>query len=413
MLAYLGSLFPPVVHRDIKPSNVIIDLHASNGNNEKSPRVSLVDFGGVNATAAATAPGTIAGGPGSTIVGTFGYMAPEQFSGLADLRTDLYAAGATILSAVTGISPAELPRKRLKIDLDGLFSERERATLGRVFPVMQRLLEPAPEDRFESAASALAALVGDNGLTPMSMRNGGDERLQMLLGDTTTLSAEEIDVLRAELFNLVHSKSPEKDSGRSTRTAFGLMSWWRRGRRALRRPAGTRVIVDRDMANRLLCVTIPPPGFSAETLYSAAFALAWNAILASWTVGVVLGGGGALLTSLFSAPFWFVGAKLAGVPLADLRGTTCLLVSNGVGKKRPIYFFRLASTGPWGGRRVIEGDARDLYGATIEKQRHDEGYFSTSLVLLEGTRTHLISGALVPVEEDWLRDEINDFLGVA
>jgi serine/threonine protein kinase len=66
ILAYLHALRPPVIHRDIKPSNLIID---------NDGRVHLIDFGAVRDVMQDTVGG------GSTVAGTFGYMAPEQLVG--------------------------------------------------------------------------------------------------------------------------------------------------------------------------------------------------------------------------------------------------------------------------------------------------------------------------------------------
>ena len=82
ILIYLHSFSPPIIHRDIKPQNII------RSNNCK---VFLVDFGAV----ADSYHNTITGG--STVVGTFGYMAPEQFRGNALPATDLYGLGTTLL----------------------------------------------------------------------------------------------------------------------------------------------------------------------------------------------------------------------------------------------------------------------------------------------------------------------------
>lgn len=40
---------------------------------------------------------------GSTIIGTYGYMAPEQFRGQAQPASDLYGLGATLLFLISGI----------------------------------------------------------------------------------------------------------------------------------------------------------------------------------------------------------------------------------------------------------------------------------------------------------------------
>src|SRR6185295_17407053 len=72
-------------------------------------KIALVDFGGV--LDAARERG------GSTIVGTFGYMAPEQLHGQVIAATDLYALGATIVALAGGVEPEDVPRKGLRMDL--------------------------------------------------------------------------------------------------------------------------------------------------------------------------------------------------------------------------------------------------------------------------------------------------------
>jgi len=138
ILIYLQKLTPPVFHRDLKPQNLI---------GGKDGKVYLVDFGAVQNTYRSTFS------YGSTVVGTFGYMAPEQFQGQALPATDLYGLGATLLFLLTHRSPADLPTDRLKI------SFRKRVHISEQFADwLEKMLEPDAEDRFVSAASALAAL---------------------------------------------------------------------------------------------------------------------------------------------------------------------------------------------------------------------------------------------------------------
>jgi len=139
VLVYLGERTPPVIHRDIKPDNVLVRTDGS---------IALVDFGAARA-AAGSAQG------GSTTVGTYGYMAPEQLHGEATPATDIYGLACTLLFLLTGRPPTDLPRHKLRIDFDA--DVRVTDAFARW---LHKALEPAPEDRFPSARAARAALRG-------------------------------------------------------------------------------------------------------------------------------------------------------------------------------------------------------------------------------------------------------------
>jgi eukaryotic-like serine/threonine-protein kinase len=140
ILSYLQTFSPPIIHRDLKPQNLLWS---------ESGEIYLVDFGAVRDTYHLTITG------GSTIVGTYGYMAPEQFRGQAVLATDLYGLATTLLYLKSGQDPADLPVKQMKIDF------RERVKLSTDFANwIDRLLEPIPEDRYRNADRALDYLHG-------------------------------------------------------------------------------------------------------------------------------------------------------------------------------------------------------------------------------------------------------------
>src|SRR5690349_1855619 len=137
ILDYLHTRTPPVVHRDLKPSNIV---RAPDG------KIALVDFGGV--LDAARDRG------GSTIVGTFGYMAPEQLHGQVTAATDIYGLGATIVALAGGIEPEDVPRKGLRMDL-----ERHLPTLDPGFrAALAAMTDPEPDKRPQRARDVVALL---------------------------------------------------------------------------------------------------------------------------------------------------------------------------------------------------------------------------------------------------------------
>ncbi|OKH32128.1 hypothetical protein NIES2119_26835 [[Phormidium ambiguum] IAM M-71] len=137
ILSYLHELNPPVLHRDIKPSNIIL---------AKNKQIYLVDFGAVQDKAAIE-------GATFTVVGTYGYAPLEQFGGRTVPASDLYALGATLIHLLTGISPADLPQKDLRIH----FSDRTNANL-KFIQWIEKLTEPSLEKRFMKAEEALKSL---------------------------------------------------------------------------------------------------------------------------------------------------------------------------------------------------------------------------------------------------------------
>lgn len=135
ILQYLQTQNPPVIHRDIKPSNLIL-----------GDRLYLVDFG--------SAWSAVAGEDSTfTVVGTYGYMSPEQFGGRVVPASDLYSLGATLIHLVTGIHPAELPQKDLKIQF------KTASNLTPDFAGwLEWMTEPSLEKRLNSPSIALKAL---------------------------------------------------------------------------------------------------------------------------------------------------------------------------------------------------------------------------------------------------------------
>jgi hypothetical protein len=147
-----------IVHRDLKPENVIGRKDGSRG-----LAVKILDFGLAKFHAGEPpASGTVT--VEGAVVGTLGYMSPEQLAGGAvDQRTDIFAVGVMLAEALTGQRPFESRRP----------GERARAAAPFELPatspwaaavdaLLQRCLAMDPGDRYTSAAAlrddVLAAL---------------------------------------------------------------------------------------------------------------------------------------------------------------------------------------------------------------------------------------------------------------
>jgi serine/threonine protein kinase len=172
ILDYLHSRQPAVIHRDIKPSNILLGNRSGHSPGE----VYLVDFGSVKTAVGKSS--TV------TVVGTYGYMPPEQFGGLITPASDLYALGATIICLATGEHPSELPQRDLRI----MFAEGVNLT-PHLIGWLKWMTAPSVDLRVKSASEALAALdlanVGEGmvmGVEPFS------DRVKMkTTGDTTEI----------------------------------------------------------------------------------------------------------------------------------------------------------------------------------------------------------------------------------
>jgi len=135
VLEYLHGLHPPLVHRDINPRNVVV---------RPDGEPVLVDFGAIQDRL------RFAGQPGSTQVGSVGYMPLEQMVGSAVPASDLYALGMTVLVVHTHTPPEGLPfdAATARVELD----EAGRGLPPKLLRVLGQLLAPTAEARPASAA---------------------------------------------------------------------------------------------------------------------------------------------------------------------------------------------------------------------------------------------------------------------
>lgn len=142
ILVYLQSRKPAIIHRDIKPENLLIDAELN---------VYLVDFG-----FARLGGGNIAAS--SVVKGTMGFMPPEQmFNRQLTTASDLYGLGATLICLLTGTK---------SVDVGNLIDANYSIHFRHLVPPLQQgwmnwletMVAPRIQDRYKSAADALAVL---------------------------------------------------------------------------------------------------------------------------------------------------------------------------------------------------------------------------------------------------------------
>lgn len=109
ILKYLHGLNPPVVHRDFTPDNLIL--------NDKG-LLKLIDFNVAKQVVESTTSGTV--------VGKHAYLPPEQFRGMPECASDIYAMGGTLHFLLTGKDPEPLSVSRTQKELPELSDKLAR-----------------------------------------------------------------------------------------------------------------------------------------------------------------------------------------------------------------------------------------------------------------------------------------------
>ncbi len=157
-----------VVHRDLKPENLFLT---------KDGRLKILDFGLAKLTQATSSDAATATiqhqtDPGH-VVGTVGYMAPEQVrGGAADARSDIFAFGVILYEMLTGRrafqkdTPAETMSAILNEDPPPA-SQTVQIIPASIQKIVGRCLEKKPEKRFQHASDLGFALetLSDSGST--------------------------------------------------------------------------------------------------------------------------------------------------------------------------------------------------------------------------------------------------------
>ncbi len=139
-----------IIHRDLKPGNLRINQDGD---------LKILDFGLaeiIDPTNDVASSKTVT--LTMTLTGTLPYMAPEQFGGVTDQRTDLWSAGAVLYEMATGKLP--FPENQLKNLRDAIMnrdperpSEANPVVSQNLESVILRCLQKDPAERYQTATA--------------------------------------------------------------------------------------------------------------------------------------------------------------------------------------------------------------------------------------------------------------------
>ncbi len=145
-----------VIHRDINPANLMVT---------HSGRLKVLDFGIARRLIAPAATTRLSDDPpqgaraaGNTVAGTPGYMAPEQLRGIADARSDLFAAGCVLYELLTARQLFQFQIEQIALAPSAALRTLRPEVPEAIGTALDRSVALGPEARYPSAEAFAQAL---------------------------------------------------------------------------------------------------------------------------------------------------------------------------------------------------------------------------------------------------------------
>lgn len=356
VIDYLHNRCPRIIHRDIKPSNILL----ANRSSHQIGHIYLVDFGAVQTTQQS--------GTTRTVVGTYGYMPPEQFGERAVPASDLYSLGMTIVYLASGLHPADLPQKNLRLCFE------DQVSLSVPFiRWLQNLTEPSLEKRIATASEALQLL------KPAAQTEAVVLPKETAKAITKTVSKEQLSL-------------------------------------RLSKPIDSKVVLVKN--SDLFQVFIPPQGFRwglAPLILLATFSN-YFPLVAYWDAISTLGIGGLILTLSYHLPGLWLGNNI----LFTLFGTTLLRIEpDKIYARRQLWGLVHRRCYNISRRHILRIErtksartkSHGLWFGGHESIHQIDIWAGTQKINL-GSIRFLFTRLLSEIELDWLAGELSDWLSL-
>ena len=374
IITYIHDVRPPVIHRDINPRNIIL---------REDGGVSLVDFGGVQDAI------RVSSGATSTIIGTPGYTPMEQFVGRASVRSDLYAAAATLLFLLSHRNPADLPVKDMKIDFPSVI----RISSPALSRVLSNWLEPDENKRTLGEQDAAALLEGTGFAAQVNEGFGADASAAQATAPRRPAGVSDQPphgsrISRVVGDGVVTFLVPEGGRGRRIPLFGSLWFFWMMFGGFW---TSSRVTLGRPLVVTLMALPLVAMGVGM---------IFWTFNRAFGKLRIEIGDDGLTYTRRL---FFFVRQRT--IPLADVGECRIEEARLGGGAAVPGGFRGARFRRDWG-----RG-----YGFSRHARWHDRDMMESSrmLTLDVGAGTLRFGETLSPREREWACDSINDALARA